>query len=70
VDRLRRQHPDKQVHLLAPFQCLCSTMYRIKPAYLLWILDHLAAGQVVNQITVAPEIAQKAKLALDRMLAI
>jgi quinolinate synthase len=70
VSRLRRQHPDKQVHLLAPFQCLCSTMYRIKPAYLLWILDNLAAGRVVNRITVEPELAVKAKLALDRMLEI
>jgi quinolinate synthase len=70
VNRLRRQFPDKQVHSLAPFQCLCSTMYRIKPAYLLWVLDNLAAGRVVNQITVPPAIAEKAKLALDRMLQI
>lgn len=70
VDRLRREHSDKQVHLLAPFQCLCSTMYRIKPAYLLWILDHLAAGRVMNRIRVEPETAAKARLALDRMLAI
>jgi quinolinate synthase len=70
VNRLRRQYPDKQIHSLAPFQCLCSTMYRIKPVYLLWILDNLAAGKVVNQITVAPAIAEKAELALNRMLQI
>jgi quinolinate synthase len=70
VHRLRKQYPDKKIHLLAPFQCLCSTMYRIKPAYLLWVLDHLAAGEVVNQITVPADIAEKAKLALDRMLQI
>ncbi|MDA8163400.1 MAG: quinolinate synthase NadA [Desulfobacteraceae bacterium] len=70
VNRLRHEFPDKEIHLLAPFQCLCSTMYRIKPAYLLWVLDHLARGEVVNRITVPSAIAEKAKLALDRMLEI
>lgn len=70
VNRLSKQHPDKEIHSLSPFQCLCSTMYRIKPAYLLWVLDNLAAGRIVNRITVEPEIARRAKLALDRMLEI
>jgi len=70
VNRLSRLHPDKVIHSLSPFQCLCSTMYRIKPAYLLWVLDNLAAGRVVNRITVEHEIAVKAKKALDRMLEI
>ena len=70
VRRLQARHPDKEVHSLSPFQCLCSTMYRIKPAYLLWILDHLVEGRPVNRITVDPETAAAARLALDRMLAI
>ncbi|ADH87034.1 quinolinate synthase NadA [Desulfurivibrio alkaliphilus] len=68
VRRLQDRHPDKEVHSLSPFQCLCSTMYRIKPAYLLWVLDNLAAGKVVNRITVDSETAALARLALDRML--
>lgn len=70
VNRLSRKFPDKEIHSLSPFQCLCSTMYRIKPAYLLWVLDNLAAGRVVNQITVDHETALLAKVALDNMLAI
>lgn len=70
VNRLSQLYPDREVHSLAPFQCLCSTMYRIKPAYLLWILDNLAQGRVVNRITVDQETATLARIALDRMLAI
>jgi len=70
VNRLSRQFPDREVHSLSPFQCLCATMYRIKPAYLLWVLENLAAGRKVNRITVDLKIAEKAKLALDRMLEI
>jgi len=68
VNRLKRQFPDREIHSLAPFQCLCSTMYRIKPAYLLWVLDNLVQGRVVNQIRVPPEVAAEARLSLDRML--
>ncbi len=70
VERLARRFPDKEIHSLSPFQCLCSTMYRIKPGYLLWVLDNLAAGTVVNRISVDPETAAAARLALDRMLEI
>jgi quinolinate synthase len=70
VNRLSKQHPDKEIHSLAPFQCLCSTMYRIKPGYLLWVLDNLAAGRIVNRITVDTETAELARIALDRMLEI
>ncbi len=70
VNRLSRQHPDKEIHSLSPFQCLCSTMYRIKPAYLLWILDNLSAGRIVNRITVDQETARLARISLDRMLEI
>ncbi len=70
VNRLRDQHPDKTIHLLAPTPCCCKTMALVTPASLLWLLDNLAQGKLVNQITVAPEIAKGAKLALDRMLEI
>jgi quinolinate synthase len=45
-------------------------MYRIHPAYLLWVLDGLAEGQVINQITVPDQIRQDAQVALNRMLAL
>jgi quinolinate synthase len=70
VSRLAREHPDKLVFSLDPVVCPCSTMYRIHPAYLLWTLEELLAGRVVNRITVPAEVAQWARLALDRMLAI
>jgi quinolinate synthase len=70
VNRLARLNPDKEIHSLSPFQCLCSTMYRIKPKYLLWVLDNLVNSEVKNQITVAPDTAKMAKIALGRMLAI
>jgi quinolinate synthase len=70
VNRLSRQHPDKEIHSLSPFQCLCSTMYRIKPAYLLWVLGNLTADRLVNRITVDQETARLARISLDRMLEI
>lgn len=70
VNRLARLNPDKEIHSLSPFQCLCSTMYRIKPKYLLWVLDNLVAGEVKNQIVVDSQTAKLARIALDRMLEI
>ncbi|MCK9296325.1 MAG: quinolinate synthase NadA [Desulfobulbaceae bacterium] len=70
VNRLKKQHPDKTIHLLAPTPCTCGTMSCITPANLLWVLDNLAQGKVVNQITVDEQTAVGAKLALDRMLEI
>jgi quinolinate synthase len=70
VNRLRKQNPDKKIHSLAPFQCLCSTMYRIKPGYLLWTLDNISAGRITNQIKVDKITAESAKLSLNRMLEI
>ncbi len=70
VNRLARQNPDKTVFCLDPVSCPCSTMYRIHPAYLLWTLDGLVAGQVTNQITVPEDIRRQAIIALERMLAL
>ena len=70
VNRLALQNPDKTVFCLDPVSCPCSTMYRIHPAYLLWALDGLAAGQVVNKITVPEDVRRDAAIALERMLAL
>jgi quinolinate synthase len=69
VNRLANQvAPDRTVVTLDPFGCLCSTMFRVSPNHLLWILEGLLAGEVHNQIVVPDGIKQQAKLALDRML--
>ena len=70
VHRLALNNPDKVVFCLDPVTCPCSTMYRIHPAYVLWVLEGLAEGQVVNQITVPEDIRLDAQVALDRMLAL
>lgn len=56
------------VRILSDCQCLCTTMYRIDQQHLLWVLDHLAAGKVVNRVSVHPECKRLARMALDRML--
>ncbi|MGH7131033.1 MAG: quinolinate synthase NadA [Phycisphaerales bacterium] len=58
------------VRILSDCQCLCTTMYRIDQPHLLWVLDNLAAGKVVNRITVHPQVRAEALAALDRMLAL
>lgn len=70
VNRLNEDLPDKHIFCLDPVICPCSTMYRVHPAYILWTLEHLANGNVVNQITVDPTTARDALVALDRMLAV
>jgi quinolinate synthase len=68
--RLDAEFPDKHVFCLDPVICPCSTMYRVHPAYVLWSLEHLAKGQIVNQITVDPITKRDALIALDRMLSV
>jgi len=70
VRRLQTQMPGKTIFCLDPVICPCSTMYRIHPAYMLWALEHLVRGEVVNEISVEPVIAEGARVALDRMLAV
>ncbi len=70
VNRLAKEQPDKKIWCLDPIVCPCSTMYRIHPHYLLWALENLLEGRVVNQIQVEPEIAEWALVALNRMLTI
>jgi quinolinate synthase len=70
VRRLAAEHPDKTIFCLDPIVCPCSTMYRVHPAYLLWVLDNLVAGQVVNRIEVDPRTRYWSRVALERMLEI
>ena len=70
VRRLANAHPDKQIVFLDKSVCYCSTMNRIDLPHLVWALESLASGQVVNQITVAESIARQARTALDQMLAL
>ncbi len=70
VSRLAQEYPDRTVLSLNPNVCVCSTMYRVDGPHLLWVMDNLLEGRVVNQIVVPEPIATEAKLALDRMLRI
>jgi quinolinate synthase len=70
VRRLAEQHPDKQVHFLERTVCFCSTMNRIDLPHLVWSLESLAAGRVVNRFFVVPDVAHWARVALDQMLAL
>jgi quinolinate synthase len=70
VRRLAKAHPDKTVVFLDKTVCFCSTMNRIDLPHLVWTLESLVEGRVVNQITVEPETARYAKAALDQMLAL
>ncbi|HWH26752.1 MAG TPA: quinolinate synthase NadA [Pseudolysinimonas sp.] len=69
VNRLAAEYPQHTIFCLDPVICPCSTMYRIHPGYLAWVLEELVAGTVVNQITVEPAVAADARIALERMLA-
>ncbi|TAK71039.1 MAG: quinolinate synthase NadA [Actinomycetota bacterium] len=70
VKRLALRHPDKQIVFLDRTVCFCSTMNRIDLPHLVWALENLVAGTVVNRIDVDPEVAHWARVALDRMLAL
>ena len=70
VSRLAKEHPDKTVFCLDPVVCPCSTMYRVHPAYLAWVMESLVRGEVVNRIAVPEHEKQHARLALERMLAL
>ncbi|WP_427006996.1 quinolinate synthase NadA [Pseudarthrobacter sp. H2] len=69
VNRLAAEYPQHTVFCLDPVICPCSTMYRIHPGYLAWVLEALVNGEVVNRITVEDAVAAPAKVALERMLA-
>jgi quinolinate synthase len=70
VRRLANQHPDKQISFLERNVCYCSTMNRIDLPHLVWVLEELVAGRVVNEIKVDESTAHFARVALDQMLAL
>jgi quinolinate synthase len=70
VNRLAAEHPQHTIFCLDPVICPCSTMYRIHPGYLAWVLEELVAGRVVNRIRVDAGVAAHARVALNRMLAL
>lgn len=69
VQRLAAQYPQHEIFCLDPVVCPCSTMYRIHPGYLAWVLEGLVAGETLNRITVPASVADPARVALERMLA-
>ena len=70
VKRLAQAHPDQRIVYLDKTVCFCSTMNRIDLPHLVWSLESLLAGSVVNRIEVDPDVTRWARLALDRMLAL
>jgi quinolinate synthase len=70
VQRLARTQPDKTVVFLDKTVCYCSTMNRVDLPHLVWAMESLAAGQVVNQVAVDDQTAMQARAALDQMLAL
>lgn len=70
VSRLAQENPDKTIFCLDPQICPCSTMYRIHPSFLCWVLENLVEGNVVNEIVVPDKVRHYAKVALDRMLSV
>jgi quinolinate synthase len=71
VNRLAREcAPERQVVSLDDCFCVCSTMFRIDPPHLAWVLESLVEGRLVNVVKVPDEMARHARVALDRMLEI
>lgn len=70
VNRLAAQFPDKKIISLSPYQCLCTTMYRVRPRWLLASFRAIKDNKPINIITVPDDIASSSMKALDRMLAI
>jgi len=70
VNRLAAMNPDKRVVFLDKTVCYCSTMNRIDLPHLVWALENLVSGRIINQITVDERTAHFARVALERMLAL
>lgn len=70
VSRLAKNNPDKQIIFLDKDVCYCSTMNRIDLPHLVWAMESLASGHVVNQISVDPRVAKFSRIALEQMLAL
>ena len=70
VNRLAKEQPDKHIVSLDPNVCVCTTMFRIAPQHLLWVLESLVAGQVVNRIRVEADTRKWTKIAMEQMLSL
>ena len=70
VQRLANENTDKEIVFLDKTVCYCSTMNRIDLPHLVWAMESIVQGNIVNQIKVESETAKYAKVALDRMLAL
>ena len=70
VQRLARTNPDKEIIFLDKTVCYCSTMNRIDLPHLVWVMENLVAGRILNQISVEEKTAHFARVALERMLAL
>lgn len=70
VNRLAASYPDKKIVSLSPYQCLCTTMYRVRPRWLLASFRAIKDNKPINIISVPEDIARSSLKALDRMLAI
>jgi len=70
VSRLAKAHPDKTIVFLDKTLCYCSTMNRIDLPHLVWAMESLVAGHIVNQISVDATVKKFSQLALERMLAL
>jgi len=70
VNRLSKELKNHKIISLDPSVCVCTTMFRITPQHLLWALENLGEGNVVNRISVDERTRHHARVALDRMLAL
>jgi quinolinate synthase len=70
VNRLKKEHPEQEIHFLSPLVCMCATMYRIDLPHLCWSLENLVAGTIVNEIQVKEDVSRWSLIALERMLSV
>ena len=70
INRLRNENRDRLIIPLDDCGCLCSTMFRIDPSHLLWSMENLLKGEVVNQVSVPKDVSRWARVSLNRMLEI
>lgn len=70
VNRLAHQYPDRKITSLSPYQCLCTTMYRVRPRWILAAMRSIKNGNPINVIKVSEELKKPSLVALDRMLKI
>lgn len=70
VSRLAQNNPDKEVVFLDKTVCYCSTMNRIDLPHLVWAMESIVAGHIVNEIKVDERVARYSRLALEQMLAL